>query len=420
MCLFRGANRRPGKDTSARVPIGMGCSGEGNGLLCGFYMSVLHLNIAAFAVQLEILENPRLAGRPVAVALAERGRAPLICVSSQAHAAGLAKGMTVAEARGRERGLIVVPPNPRLYRREQAKLLELAEAFTPVYEPSRLGSIFLDMSGTERLFGTALDAASKIRARVLRELRLTPTLGVARNKLVSRIAAKLVRPQGLCDVFPGNEAPFLKPLDLDLLPGVGSVASGRFLAELGIRRIGELATVPRAILVQLFGKQGTLLHDKANGIDLSEVRLPERAPALEVEQSFLPPSNDDEVLLAALWGLLEGLGFKLRERGEVAGILELKGIYADRREVALHISLRPSLSNELKLFRLAKAQWRKFYARRIALKSLAVRLSRLMRAFEQIDWTDDRRDTRLLATLDSLRKKHGEKIVGWGLPHQYS
>ncbi len=374
-------------------------------------MPILHLNIASFAVQVERLENSKLRGRPVAVAASGLRRAPLVCVSAEARAIGLSKGMSVGEAYRHDRRLIVLPPNPRLYRRVQNQLLKLAQRFTPLYEPQRLGSLFLDLSGTERLFGKALDAASKVRSGLVADLELQPTLGIAENKLVSRIAAKLARPRGLCDVFPGDEAEFLKPLEVELLPGIGAKVSGMLWRELGIRQIGDLARIPVALLSRLFGREGLELHDKAQGIDRSEVRPPCQAPALHAEAVLPEASNDDGVLLARLWGLIEELGSQLRERNLVAGRLQLEGIYADRQAARCRLPIRPPTQSDFALRKLCEANWKKFLLRRIALKSLALRLEELGPGFEQLDWTVERREARLLAALDGLRRRYGAEVV---------
>lgn len=377
-------------------------------------MSVLHLNIASFPIQVEILGNRALAGRPAAVALADTRRAPLICVSPEAFGAGIRKGMSVAEARTRERKLLVLPPNPRLYQGVQKKLLALAESFTPVYEPARLGSLFLDMAGTERLFGKTVDVASRLRARLIREWGWKPTLGVAENKLVSRIAAKLVRPQGLCDVFPGNEAGFLKPLEIELLPGIGEVAPFRVLRELAIRRIGDLAQVPEEVLTRLFGKKGVELHRASQGIDLSPVRLPERAPTVAAQEIFPAPTNETPRLLASLRALIETVGSELRRNRRVAGGLRLAATYADGARAAREVRLDPPSQNDFALFRAAEAQWGRFLSRRTAVKSLAVAASAIQTAFAQLDWTADRREESLLAALDFVREKHGKNALTWG------
>ena len=305
-------------------------------------MSILHLNIAAFPIEIERQRAPRLRLRPVVIAAASNARAPLLSVSREAYALGLRKGMRLGAARAQERGLTCLLPNPPLYQRAQRCLLKIVQRFTPVFEPLRPGSVFLDMSGTRWLFGSGPDAASKVRAAVLRELALDLALGLAENKLVARIAAKVMRPVGLCDVFPGNEADFLRPLEVDLLPGLGAAIATPLLRELNIRFIGDIAQVPPSILLQLFGKPGIKLSERSHGIDRSPVQAPARTPRLVAAAVLAEPSNDDGRLQAQLWSLIETLGRELRSTQRMAGAALLHGLYVDRRETELRVAFTPS------------------------------------------------------------------------------
>jgi DNA polymerase-4 len=376
-------------------------------------VSVLHVNVSAFPIEVERLADRRLRGRPVAVAASSSPRAPLLYVSPEAFGAGIYRGMARREARHWERSLICLTPNDRLYQQAQQKLIEVVSRFTPVLEPMRLGSVFLDMTGTELLFGKAAEAASKIRAELLRNLSLDPTLGVARNKLVSRVATKVMRPHGLYQVYEGHEAEFLHPLAVDYLPGVGSVTSGKLLRELGIRRIGELAAIPVPLLVQLFGKAGVELHDKASGEDHSLVRDTAREMPRQIQQGiiFSEPTNDDDRLLAELWHLCERVGNTLRTAGEVASRSYLEGVYVDGLRIDRKVAHVPPTQSDFDLFRPWKNSWKKFMERRLQLKSLTLTLQGLQLRYEQLDFTHDQRERKLLATLDKLRRRYGEKSV---------
>lgn len=376
-------------------------------------MAILHLNISSFAIQVERLVQPKLVGRPVVVAASTANRAPLWCVSPEAYAQGIRKGMPLGRARECERRLICLAPNPRLYEKAQRKILEVVSRFTPVYETVRPGSLYLEMGGTELLWGRPTEAASKIRTELWRKLSLDPLLGVAQNKLVARVAAKVMRPHGLYEVFPGHEAEFLGPLGVEFLPGVGKITSRKLLQELGVRRIGDLAEIPLALLTRIFGRAGMELSQKARGLDFSEVRPALKTPALSQEALLPEPSNDEAVLQTQLWRLIERLGFRLRESRRVAGCGVLEGVYVDRQRMVLSFSIRPPSHSDFVLFECCRLRWGRFLTRRLRLKSLTFTLSGLQPEFEQLDFTADRRRAGLLASLDALRKKYGETSVGF-------
>lgn len=398
-------------------------------------MQVVHVNIPAFAVAVERRVDARLRGRPVALAASSAPRAPLVAVSAEAFAAGIRAGDRASEALKVEPRLRVVPQNPPLYERAQRKLWEVLERFTPVFEPARLGSFYLDMEGMESLFGKAPDAAGRIHRRIREVLGLEAALGVARNKLVSRIAAKVIRPQGLCDVFPGGESDFLAPLEVDYLPGVGERTQDRLLRELGVRRIRELGAVPRPVLLRVFGPRGLALQAQAAGVDETPVRLPQRSFALTGTANLPQESNDEAVLLAELWRLVEALGAELRRCGLVAARARLDGLYLDRRRARRGIALRPPSQLDFRIFQALAEAWPKFLERRVALKSFSLSLEELEPVFHQADFfdglvenrrrstgiepafqrtLDGAREERLLAALDRLRGKYGRAVVRTG------
>ena len=145
-------------------------------------------------------------------------------------------------------------------------------------------------------------------------MNLRATIGVAANKLVSRIAANVVRPQGLCDVFPGNESDFLAPLELDYLPVLEDLQASKLFQELAVGRIGDLVGVPARVLTQIFGKRGEELYRQAHGIDLRPVQLPEEEEIVCEEVKLAAETNDDTALLGSLWKTVEVLGERLRRQ----------------------------------------------------------------------------------------------------------
>jgi DNA polymerase IV len=378
-------------------------------------MSVVHIHIPAFGIEVERVVHPKLKDVPIVITATTSPRAPLILVSREASKLGIRPGDRLNEALKVEPQLRVIPNNPPLYERAQKKLLQVVQKFTPIYEPSRPGDFYLDMRGMERLFGKPTDASLIIIREIQRETRISPSIGVGENKLVSRVAGKLVKPREICDVFPGSEADFLAPLEVDYLPGLGERTQDTLLRELGIREIGNLASVPTTVLIRVFGKRGQTLKEHALGIDHSVVRLPQEQKAIKEEVILPQETNDEEVLLGHLWDITEKLGRILRERHLVAGACLLEGLYSDRMRASHRITLIPPTNLDFFLFERMENQWRKFITRRISLKLFSVTLTRLLLEFHQFDFDSTyEKETHLMEALDHLRKRFGTKIVRTG------
>jgi DNA polymerase-4 len=235
---------------------------------------ILHLAIPAFPIALARVADPSLQQRPVAVAPGHSERALVQCASSEALAEGVHAGMALYQARRLCPALTILPSDPAGMARGMGELTAIVADFTPVWEPAAPGRLFLDLTGSQRLFGPGRDAAARLEREVVRRLRLHGSVGVAANKLVSRIAAGFLRRPGVCDVLRGSEGSFIAPLPVTVLPGVGKVRQTQLLRELNLRRVGEMAALSVGQLRLAFGPFAPLLQQRAQGIDPSPVHPP--------------------------------------------------------------------------------------------------------------------------------------------------
>ena len=335
--------------------------------------SVLHVDIAAFPVAVERVIDRGLRGRPVVVVVPPgSARALVLVVSQEAAREGVRAGMPLPVALRCCPGAMVLHPNEALYRRATGAVLALLGGYSPLVEPAALGQTFLDLTGTSRLFGAAQDAAARIRREIETRLRLRPTVGLATSKLVSRVAARVIRPDGLCDVFPGSEAPFLAPLPVGLLPGARGETRERLL-DLNVGRVADLLRFSQAQLLVAFGAQGGRLRCQALGIDASPVRPPEAATAVVVEETLAEDSNEERALLRALFGLCERAGARLRRLEARAGRLRVTLRHSD--DVVEHREERLALpvAADLLLFAQARAICERARARRVRVRWIELR-----------------------------------------------
>jgi len=210
--------------------------------------SIIHLNVADFAVAVERVVNSALHDQPVIVAPLQAARAAVYDMSEEAYGDGVRKGMLLRQATRLCRSARILAPRLDLYRRAMNAFVGEARAYSPVVEyGAEDGHLFLDVTGTHRLFGTAPDVGWRLRKQVRDKLRIDPIWSLAANKLVSKVASRLVKPLGEYIVGSGEEELFLAPLPLHLLPGVATAEMQRLL-EFNIRKIGQLASLNRSHL----------------------------------------------------------------------------------------------------------------------------------------------------------------------------
>jgi DNA polymerase-4 len=295
--------------------------------------------------------------------------------------------MPVLRARKLCPDLVLLPPNPRLYARASRALHEILRIYAPIIEPRGYGHAFLDLTGTSRLFGPAVDVAERIRRESVARLGLPLTVGIAVNKLVSEAATRTGRvaegrrggdchsvPLSHCP--PGDEASFLAPHLIEVLPDVPLDIRER-LDEYQLERIGMVALISESDLCAVFGMRGRQLKAQALGLDPRPV-LPSAARAeLRASHTFATDTNDLGVLYPLLRQLAESLGEKLRRRGLAARRLTVAVEYADyerdRRPVAL-----PTAALDIELWEAAKRALTLAMARRVTLRTVTVSVDRLI------------------------------------------
>jgi DNA polymerase-4 len=396
--------------------------------------SVLFVDPPAFCTTVEALVAPALRSRPAVVAPPGADRAVVLALSAEARLAGIERGMAVRQARKLCPDLLLLPPNPRLYARASRALHEILRTYAPVIEPRGYGHAFLDLTGTGRLFGPAVDVAARVQREVRERLHLPVSVGVATNKLVSQAVIRVGRGAdgqrgggSPWQVSAGGEPGFLAPVPVQLWPEV----PGRILDRLDdyqLDFIGEVAAIPESALCAVFGGIGRTLRARARGIDPRPVLPPERQAEFHLEHTLATDTNDLGVLHPLLRLMTEQLGHHLRRGGLAAGRLRVEVTYADHTSVARAVPLRAA-GLDAELWDAARRALTLANAKRLAVRVVGVTVDRLEEANAQLDlWmhretagqiprcardevTPSNRSVRLQAALDRVRTRYGTRAL---------
>jgi DNA polymerase-4 len=313
--------------------------------------AIIHLDLDAFYASVEVLDDPSLRGKPVIVGGSER-RGVVSAASYEARAFGVHSAMPTATAKRRCPQGVFLPVRMGRYKEASEKVFAIFRRFTPLVEPLSIDEAFLDVTGCERLFGSAEDVARKIREAVREETGLTVSAGVAPNKFLAKIASDLSKPDGLTVVPPGGEVAFLDPLPVGKLWGVGKVTE-QALRGRGIRRIGDLRRVPENELKRRFGAPGAQLHRLARGIDERPVETDHETKSIGHEDTYDRDLLERGAMRRELLSLSDRVSARLRRHGLKGKTVTLKVKYADFVQVTRAATLPDPTDDGGTLYRVA-------------------------------------------------------------------
>jgi nucleotidyltransferase/DNA polymerase involved in DNA repair len=284
-------------------------------------MKVVCIHIEHFAAAAEIRERPELKSHPIIIGGYPSDRKPVFECSVDAIESGIVPGIPLRQAHQLCPDAIFIPLDEDKYVRAFDNILDILEQFSPTVEADGLGKAFLDGSGLEGLFGSDVNLARRISSEVLQHTRLEPRIGMAGNKFTASVAATLASAERRCIVKKGKEREFLASLPANLL--LLSEDTKRRLDLLGLRSMGQIASLPLDALANQFGDEGILAHQLANGIDERPL-LPRTKPVI-LEEALSSESSLETIdaVLAAIDKLLDKLITTLRNRNQVCGQIRL-------------------------------------------------------------------------------------------------
>jgi DNA polymerase IV len=379
---------------------------------------IVHLSLPDFCTRLEEIRQPKLGRRPLSLAHSRVG-AIIHGVNESARSEGIREGMPLSHAKRLCRRLESLPPDLPFYRGQHDRLLHDLDRFSPLIEGISLGSYFLDLTGTRRLFGPPPDAAARIASEVAARVALPPRIGLASNKLVSQVAAGCMPKGNLSFILSGWETSFLYPLPVTALPGVGEKTSAR-LGDFNIQKIGQLAAISVEALFQVFGKGGGRLSKMAQGIDPSPVVPLEKTSRLSLARNLARGEVDLELLQAVLLDLVEDAGCSLRASNRYPERFSLEVYYADGASGRVRQSLPPHAAHlDRRLFDALSRGLDQLVRRRVAIQRLTVDFTGFAVPIRQLSlfpWEDSalERDRHVQDALNEIRLRFGRQSILWG------
>ena len=370
--------------------------------------TIVHLDLDTFFVSVERLRNSALIGKPVIIGgLSDRG--VVASCSYEARRFGVHSAMPMRMALNLCRDATVIRGDMDEYSRRSREVTEVIAASAPVYEKASIDEHYLDISGMDRFIGS-YKWTHELRSRIISETGLPISFGLSVNKTVSKIATGEAKPNGEKEVPRDLVQPFLNPLPIKKIPGVGD-KTRQLLHAMGVFTIHTLSAIPPEMIQSVLGKSGIDIWQKANGIDSSPVVRYSEEKSISTERTFETDTIDVQMLQCLLIGMVEKIAFKMRKKQKLASVVTVKIRYSNfdthtlQKQIAYTSFDHVLMDTALDLFR-------RLYERRMLIRLIGVKLGGLVGGVQQLDLFDNNEKLiKLYLSMDKIRMRFGSGAI---------
>ena len=338
--------------------------------------TVLHVDLDAFFVSVELLDRPDLVEQPVVVGH-RSGRSVVTAANYIARRYGVNSAMPMSVALRQCPHAVVLEPHMAAYQQYSARVMAIFDDFTPLVERLGIDEAFLDVAGARRLYGSPAQIGELIRARVFAETGLVCSVGAASTKFIAKLASGLAKPNGLLVVPEDNTLAFLHPLPVSNLWGVGA-STAQTLDRLGLRTIGDIASLPLDALQRAVGEaSGLKLHELSWARDPRSVTVEREEKSVGHEVTFEHDVTDLDRLRSELLHLCDKVAVRLRTAGLDGRRVSLKVRYTDFSTVTRSRTLAEPSNVGRRIYEEAVAAFDVLASRGIRVRLIGVRVEQL-------------------------------------------
>ncbi|MEA3446044.1 MAG: DNA polymerase IV [Bacteroidota bacterium] len=370
--------------------------------------TIVHLDLDTFFVSVERLQNSKLVGKPVLIG-GTSDRGVVASCSYEARQYGISSAMPMKMALRLCNDAIVVRGDMDNYSRYSKVVTEIIAERAPLFEKASIDEHYIDITGIDRFFGS-LKWTTELRDQIIKNSGLPISFGLSVNKTVSKIATGEAKPNGLLHVGQEQVSPFLNPLSIKKIPMLGN-KSFKLLRSMGISIIKTLSEIPPEMMERLMGKNGITIWKKANGIDHTPIVPYYEQKSLGTETTFEKDSIDIKRMNEILVSMVEKLAFQLRKQQKLTGCVTVKIRYSNFDTHSMQKRI-PYTSFDHTLLEITKQLFARLYTRRMLIRLIGVRFSKLEYGCQQLNLFEDTPESvNLYLTLDKLRKRYGQKAV---------
>ncbi|MFM6983367.1 MAG: DNA polymerase IV [Chitinophagaceae bacterium] len=369
---------------------------------------VVHIDLDTFFVSVERLMHPELCGKPVMVG-GGSDRGVVAACSYEARAHGVHSAMPMRMARQLCPEAVILRGDHAQYSKYSDIVTEIIHESVPLYEKSSIDEFYIDMTGMDKFFGT-YKMATELRQKIIRETNLPISFALSANKTVSKVGTGEAKPNGQKHIDFGTEKGFLAPLSIKKIPMVGD-KTYQLLRGMGVSKIYTLQEMPRELLQQVLGENGTVIWKKANGIDNTPVVPYSERKSISTERTFEKDTIDVKALKGLLVAMTEKLTFQLRSENKLTACVAVKIRYSDFNTYTMQARI-PYTSLDHILIQKVSELFDKLYQRRLLIRLIGIRFSHLVQGGHQYSLFEETvEQIQLYEAMDKIRKRFGKDAI---------
>ncbi len=370
--------------------------------------NIVHFDLDTFFVSVERLLDSRLNNKPVLIG-GTSDRGVVASCSYESRRFGIHSGMPMRLARQLCPEAIIVKGNSGTYGKYSDQIAEIIAEEVPVFERTSIDEFYADLTGMEKFFGT-YQLSAELRKKIIKETQLPISFGLSSSKTVSKIATGEAKPNNQMKIDFGQEKNFMAPLSVRKMPMVGE-ATHKSLLDLGIKKIITLQEMHVDLLERVFGKPGRTLWNKAQGIDNSPVIQYQERKSISTERTFDKDTIDVAKLKGVLTAMTENLAFQLRRGNKVTACVSVRIRYSDFQTHEKQMNIAYSSADHI-LIRTVHELFKKIYDRRVLVRLVGVRFSKLVTGAYQINLLEDTEElVNLYQAMDKIRNSYGDRSI---------
>tara|TARA_Y100000815_G_scaffold274812_1_gene310114 strand:+ start:1108 stop:2328 length:1221 start_codon:yes stop_codon:yes gene_type:complete len=369
---------------------------------------ILHLDLDTFFVSCERIADSTLNNKPVIVG-GTGDRGVVSAASYECRKFGVHSGMPMKMARQLCPQAVYIRGNASTYTKFSKMVTEILQQEVPVLEKSSVDEFYADLTGMDRFFG-CYKFASELRRRVIKETGLPISFGLSINKTVSKVATNEAKPNNQYKVDEGYEKVFLAPLSIKKIPMVGE-KTFRTFCNLGVKKVEIVQQMPVEMMMSVFGKNGRVIWERANGIDRSPIIEYHERKSISSERTYGQDTTDIQKLKTTINAMAENLAFQLRRGNKLTSCITVKVRYSDFQTYSKQLKI-PYTSADHNLIPKVMELFEKLYNRRLLIRLVGVRYSGLTEGHYQIDlFENTNRTVNLYKAMDTIRCRYGDRSI---------